>query len=552
MNGERHPPGLYVLFFTEMWERFGFYTMLAMFTLYLRNDEQGFSWTAENATILYSYYLMFVYASPLVGGWIADRGLGYRNSVLIGGAIFIVGYLLFTIHSIEAVYAALVCLVVGNGFFKPNVSALVGHLYPEGSKLKDRAYNIFYMGINIGALLAPLVGEVMVHQIGFRAGFAIAAVGMVASIVILWSFRRYVDVHGALPSLALPSGAGGTFQPPASQAVKPAGGVTTGGGLPPPLEDAGEAAVTEDVPPPKVLNPMDAVPEVRRIGALLVIFLIVIVFWMVFHQNGSTLTYWADENTAWNVSGIIANAINPFWVVTLTIPLVWFWGQLNQRGLEPSTPMKMTLGMFLTAASFSLLYLAARTGEAEKPVLNDQAAFRIRERSLQNLRAAGVPDDVVERLRKKGEDGKYLVFDKKYATDDKGTGLAKFEKDLEKVLTPEEYSRYREQILEQGWLFKMSPLWLIVAYMIVTLGELMLSPMGLSLVSKVAPVRMRGLMMGGWFVATAVGNKLTAIGVYYERWLQSSFFILLAGMALAMGFVLLVLLRPLKKSMPGV
>jgi POT family proton-dependent oligopeptide transporter len=558
VNGERHPPGLYVLFFTEMWERFGFYTMLAMFTLYMRNDEQGFGWTAANATILYSYYLMFVYASPLAGGLIADLGLGYRNSVLIGGLIFMVGYLLFTIHSIVAVYAALTCLVIGNGFFKPNVSAMVGHLYPEGSKLKDRAYNIFYMGINIGALLAPVVGEVMVHFIGFRAGFAIAAVGMVLSVAILWSFKRYVDVHGALPSFAVPGGAGNPWQKQSSTAVKeqsrgieqPPG--VAAGSLPPPAEDPGEAAVTQDVPPPRSISALESVPEIRRIGALIVIFLIVIVFWMVFHQNGSTLTYWADDNTDWNVSGIISNAINPFWVVTLSLPLVWFWGWLNKRGLEPSTPMKMALGMFMTAASFSVLYLAARTGEEKTPQVTAEADFRLRERSLENLRTAGVPEEVLTALQKKGPDDKFIVFDRKYTSDDHASGKSKMEKDLAKVLTPEQLAQYRKLILEQAWLFKMSPLWLIFAIMIVSLGELMLSPMGLSLVSKVAPVRMRGLMMGGWFVATAIGNKLTAIGVYYEQWLQSSFFIILAGMALVMGLVLLVLLVPLKKSMPGV
>ena len=125
-------------------------------------------------------------------------------------------------------------------------------------------------------------------------------------------------------------------------------------------------------------------------------------------------------------------------------------------------------------------------------------------------------------------------------------------RDLRKVLTSEEVARYEPLILKHAYLFKVSPLWLILAYAVMTLGELMLSPMGLSLVSKVAPIRMRGLLMGGWFVATAIGNKLTAIGVYYERWLQSTFFITLAGMAFVMGLVLLALLRPLKKAMPGV
>src|SRR5262245_54696436 len=176
-----------------MWERFGFYSMLAMFTLYLQDAQQGFAWTAESATRLYSNYLLFVYASPLIGGWIADKKLGYRNSVLLGGLIFMVGYFLLSVHSIQMVYAALTCLVIGNGFFKPNVSAMVGHLYPEGSTLKDRAYNIFYMGINIGALLAPINAEIMVKRIGFNNAFAIAGFGMIVSVAILWTFKHYVE-----------------------------------------------------------------------------------------------------------------------------------------------------------------------------------------------------------------------------------------------------------------------------------------------------------------------------------------------------------------------
>src|SRR6185436_5049691 len=143
----KHPKGLYVLFGTEMWERFSFYSMLALFTLYLRNPDEGFGWTAAEATTLYSTYLFFVYFSPLVGGFIADWKLGYRRAVMIGGVFFMAGHALLSIRSLPAVYAALTCLVIGNGFFKPNVSTMVGNLYSEGSHLKDRAYNIFYMGI---------------------------------------------------------------------------------------------------------------------------------------------------------------------------------------------------------------------------------------------------------------------------------------------------------------------------------------------------------------------------------------------------------------------
>lgn len=538
---EKHPKGLYVLFFTEMWERFGFYSMLAMFVLYLRDDKQGFGWSAKAATNLYANYLMFVYASPLIGGWIADKKLGYRNSVMIGGLIFMVGYFLFAIHDINAVYAALVCLVVGNGFFKPNVSAMVGQLYPEGSELKDRAYNIFYMGINIGALLAPINAELMVNGfelnlarlglkdpiifkgIGFSKAFAIAGFGMIISVAILWLFRHYVE-----------------------------GGKHTG------LSNTGTRPARQ--------NLIDSVPNSRRIGALIVVFLIVIVFWMVFHQNGSTLAYWADDNTNWNVSGIISNAINPFWVVTLTFPVVWMWGWLNKRGMEPSTPGKITIGMFLTAASFGVLYLAARSGEGAdvRPDMYASGSFRITDRTLWKLEQAGVPIGVRAQLDKYTEEKssflglfestekKYQIKNKKFAPDKDGTGEAKLLAALGTVLTTEEKSKYLATIEENAYLFRVSPVWLFLSFAVVTLGELMLSPMGLSLVSKVAPVHLRGLMMGGWFVATAIGNKLTMIGVFWDEWLQSNFFAVLGVMALAMAIVLLFLLRPLKKAMPGV
>ena len=220
--------------------------------------------------------------------------------------------------------------MIGNGFFKPNVSAMVGNLYPEGSHLKDRAYNIFYMGINVGAFLAPLVAEFMVQKFGFHPAFFMGAIGMVISVATLWIFRRHV--------LMADKG----FKAPAST-----------------------AATAVDAPPPGVSrqNAIDTVSDARRIGALIVIFIIVIVFWMVFHQNQITLTYWANDNTDWNVTGIISNAINPMWVIILTFPLVWFWKRLDERGLEPSTPAKMAIGMCLTGLAFFVMYFAGKAGE---------------------------------------------------------------------------------------------------------------------------------------------------------------------------------------------
>ncbi len=424
---EKHPPGLYVLFATELWERFGFYTLGAMLALYLRDSVQGMGWAEQDATTLFSYYLMFVYASPLIGGWLADKWMGYRLAITVGALFFGAGYFLLYFPSVSALYLALTLVIIGNGFFKPNVSAMVGSLYPEGSKLKDSAYNIFYMGINIGAFLAPVVAEFMKQRFGFRVAFTVAGFGMVICMTTFWGFRKHLSGHDK----------GGTASPLQTE--------------------------------PRTALAIDSVSDSRRILALLVIFVIVIVFWMAFHQNQLTLTYFANDNTDWsawgNVSGVISNAINPFWIVTLTLPLISFWRWLARKGLEPSTPAKIAIGMFLTAVSFYLMSIACLAG---------------------------------------GNTG------------------------------------------------RVSPWWLIGAYAIVSLGELMLSPMGLSLVSKVAPAHMRGLMMGGWFVATAIGNKLTAIGIYWRIWDHSTFFFILATMALFMSFVLWLLLKPLKKAMPGV
>ncbi len=539
---DKHPPGLYALFGTEMWERFSFYSMLALFTLYLRDPTEGFGWTASEATSLYANYLMFVYASPLIGGFIADRFTGYRKAVMIGGFFFMAGHGLLSIPAVWAVYLALTCLVIGNGFFKPNVSTMVGNLYPEGSHLKDRAYNIFYMGINVGAMLAPIVMEVVRAYFGFHAASAVAAFGMVISVAILWKFKNIVEDPNALADrqTARANRAAGIVETPAEIEH---------------VDDGGDAAKARNKQ-----SLMDTVPDWKRVAALIVIFLIVIVFWMVFHQNGSTLTYWADDNTAWNVTGTISNAINPMWIIILTFPLVWFWGFLDKRGKEPSTPTKMAFGMLLTGLSFFVLWYAATLGEGKTYTAAEMqgGSFRINERVVNNLKAEGMSAETLEKvMAAKTDEGKNLIDDVKFSPEtDKATGVKTEGSDrliaaIDKV-APGEGSKYKDSILKHAYLFQVSPFWLLLAYGILSLGELMLSPMGLSLVSKVAPIRMRGLMMGGWFVATAIGNKLTMIGIYWSIWYQSKFFIVLGCMALFMAVVLALLLKPLKKAMPGV
>ncbi len=450
---DHHPPALYILFATEMWERYGFYTIAAVITLFLQDTAQGFGWKKASATELWANYLMFVYLTPAVGGYLADRVFGYRRSIVLGGVVFATGYFLLALGSTASFYVALALLFVGNGFFKPNISTIVGNFYPSGSPLRDSAYNIFYMGINVGAFLAPIVAEVLRQKFGFRSTFFAAGLGMSLGTVIFLAFYRYLA-------------------PGERRATH---------------EDARPEEVTADVMPAADTGAaVENVPAGKRIAALLTVYTIVIVFWMVFHQNGSTMTYWANDNTDWkasrvtpiliqiftlglidgsDVSGVISNAINPFWIIVLSMPLVRFWRFLNAKGLEPSTPAKMALGMLFTCFAFLILAAGGLAG---------------------------------------GDSG------------------------------------------------RVSPWWIISAYAVISLGELMLSPMGLSLVSKVAPAKMRGLMMGGWFVATAIGSKLTMIGKLWESWTHSSFWFLLAMFALVMSVVLLVLLRPLKRAMPGV
>lgn len=559
---EKHPKGLAVLFATEMWERFSFYSMLALFTLYLRDPKEGFGWTAAEATWLYSTYLMFVYLSPLVGGFIADRFTGYRKAVMIGGFFFMAGHATLSIPAIWAVYLALTFLVIGNGFFKPNVSTMVGNLYPEGSHLKDRAYNIFYMGINVGAALAPIVMEIVRAYFGFHAAFAVAAFGMVISVFVLWYWKQHVMAADNKHSRG---GADQVADTAATATDAPPHGVS----------DQDTRSTSQ-----KASDLMNTVSESKRIMALIVIFLIVIVFWMVFHQNGSTITYFADDNTDWAVSGVISNSINAIWILILTFPLVWFWGFLDRRGKEPSTPTKMAFGMTLTGLSFLVLGLGAYTGENMTRTADqiNTGEFRINERVAKNLVAQGVPQTVIDSLMsKKGADGKNVINGVKFSGLSDAAIAERNKANTEAgkpALTAEEVDRlksgqkqliyeinqivpgqgdaFRDKIVQAAHLFRVSPFWLIFGYMVVTLGELMLSPMGLSLVSKVAPISKRGLLMGGWFVATAIGNKLTQIGVFWDIWLQSTFFVVLACMALFMAVVLFLILKPLKKAMPGV
>jgi len=428
---KKHPKGLPILFFTEMWERFAFYTMLAVFTLYM---DEVMGWSDSFKGDVYGIFLAGVYFTPIFGGWIADRILGYRRTIILGALVFGTGYLLLSLSGPQAVwlfFTALAVIIVGNGLFKANISVLVGNLYDEGSELKDAGYLVFYMGINVGALFAPLVATFLHNMFGtYNAAFAAAAAGMVFSLLVFeMGKKKYLYAERKQQ------------QDVADRAKKD--------------YDSSQDISKEE--------------EKERIVALLIIFAIVIFFWMSFHQNGFALTLFAQRSVvklSW-LKPETYQFFNPFFIILLAPLVIRFYDRLRAKGKEPTTPAKIGMGMFFSGLAMLVMVTASYMG--------------------------GNLDQNI-----------------------------------------------------------MSPYWLIGTYFVITIGELHLSPMGLSFVSKVAPIRMRGLMMGLWFAATAVGNYLSGfIGKFYSDMPHHTFFLILAGLLFLSAILVKLFLKKLKHATQG-
>ena len=476
---EGQPKGLYALALANTGERFGYYTMIAVFALFLRANFAEIGVDAGWAGEIFSDFLMLVYFLPIVGGFMADR-FGYGKMVTIGIIIMFLGYLFLSIPlggswtGLSAMLAALVLIALGTGLFKGNLQVMVGNLYEDSAYAakRDAGFSIFYMAINIGALFAPTAAIKIMewgqHDLGmsindsYHLAFAVACASLILSIGIYYAFRfTFRHTEGE------------------KRGVK----------------STAEAPIEE----------LSKEETKQRIVALCLVYAVVIFFWMAFHQNGLSLTYFADEFTektasgahtlpfdVWNlvaliflvyagfsvfqskssqgklISGIVAMAaigflayqytlstgasmsidapifqqFNPFYVVALTPVSMAIFSSLAKKGKEPSAPRKIAYGMLVAAIAFVLMIFASQglNTPTEQAALADPEA------------------------------GKYGPL--------------------------------------------ASPYWLISVYLVLTFGELLLSPMGISFVSKVAPPKYKGLMMGGWFVATAIGNKLVAVSGY--------------------------------------
>jgi proton-dependent oligopeptide transporter, POT family len=435
-----HPRGLTFLFATEMWERFSYYGMRALLMLYMvkylfqpgrmdhvlglevfRHWLQMVSGPLDIqplASLIYGSYTALVYLAPFFGGLLADRVLGQRRTVVIGATLMAIGHFMMAFE--QLMLFALLLLILGNGAFKPNISTQVGALYAPGDHRRDRAYSIFYVGINLGAFFAPLVCGTLGEGVGWHYGFAAAGVGMLIGLVV------YLVAWAHLPEDEVQKGARSKPEP-----------------------------MTRE--------------EWRGVTALLILFLPVTLFFATYEQQGNTIALWADTYTDRGINLIFwtgqipttwFQAFNPFMIFAFTPFIVALWAHQAKSGREPSTVTKMALGCLGAALANLIMAIAAMGAQ---------------------------PDN------------------------------------------------------SSSWL------WIFAYFIVITIGELYLSPTGLSLVSKIAPARLLSMLMGVWLATSFVGNLIAGwLGSFWESMDKAQFFLMIAAIAAAASLAILIFNRPLK------
>ena len=467
-----HPKALYALALANTGERFGYYTMLAVFALFLRAN---FGLDAGVAGAIYSTFLGLVYFMPLFGGILADK-FGYGKMVTIGISIMFVGYLLLSLPlggdtlAMIAMLGALLFISVGTGLFKGNLQVMVGNLYddPKYADKRDSAFSLFYMAINIGALFAPTAAVAIKDwaekSLGFEGNdayhfsFAVACVALIVSMAIYYACRNWFrHVEGGKKS------------------------------------DKAAAAQVEDN-----LTPAETK---QRIIALCLVFAVVIFFWMAFHQNGLTLTYFADEFTVKEAFGLQSMAFSVWNLVVVIVGVYAAFSTFQSN----SAKGKIASFVVLAAAVGYLIYKGMGIGDASvavsAPIFQQFNPFYVVALTPVSLAIFGA-------LAKRGKEPsapRKIAYGMLVAA----VGFAVMAFGSQGLLTPNEQA---EAVKAGANAPLVSANWLIITYLVLTFAELLLSPMGISFVSKVAPPKFKGMMMGGWFVATAIGNMLVAVG----------------------------------------
>ena len=547
----KHPKGLPYLFFTEMWERFGYYLILGIFVLYMIDSEKGgLAFNDKSADDIFGTFIALTYLTPFLGGFLADKLLGYIKAIYIGGTLMGLGYLgVGLFKELPLFYASLGLVILGNGFFKPSISTLLGNLYNEEpyKANKDAGYNIFYMGINIGAFICNIIAAFMRNKYGWGPAFMTAGVGMFIGLFVFTLGRRHILQANILK----PSQEGDTkISDVLLKVFLPAivAGVI-GWMLPGNIfgTDSTDAFIFACIPVIYfyiMLYVKANAEDKKPIGALLAIFAVSLMFWAVFKQNGTALTRWANNYTD---RAIPAPLVEPLRAINLID---------GKDGVQGKTyEMK-------EVSAYDDQYRTLKD-EAGKPVkeMGQDIYFRnISEKERASLEAN--PNQEVAlyntELFQSINPGWVIILTPivvgffmilrrrgKEPTTPTKIVLGLFISALScLVMVGAVYAG-------DNGLIKVSAIWLIASYGVITLGELMLSPMGLSLVSKLSPPRLTALMMGGFFLSTSIGNKLSGVlaSFWYEYDNKAYFFIVNFGLLLIATILGLSILKRLNKIM---
>ncbi len=561
----KHPKGLYVLFFTEMWERFGYYLMLGIFSLYMLDsvDNGGMGFNPVKKSDIYGTYLGLVYLTPFLGGLLADRVFGFRKSIIAGGLLMAAGYLGLAVPGEGMFYISLLLIILGNGFFKPNISTLVGNLYNDDRfrANKDAGYNIFYMGINIGAFVCNFVAAYMRINYGWGWAFAAAGVGMLIGVVIFMAGTKHIKHADVMKPVQKEDMSLGKIFSYVLLPVFLCG--LLGYFLPemifgsPLLQTKQNDAFIIGCIPVLIFYGslwVRASPEDKNpIGALLSVMFCVIIFWAVFHQNGDALTIWAKDHTDREMPVTIANVATQANMAqevenhyTVHASEEVFQSHIDSLVIEKDNALAAKdlgkvkdIGRVISLRTNSRNYFENLS--ADKQPAEGKSLLLFSTEIYQSINPFWVVllTPVVVGfwgfLRKRKAEPSTPA---KIALGMLITGLST----IVMVAAVSSISMGDE---------KASSWWLIASYGVITFGELCLSPMGLSLVSKLSPPRLTALMMGGWFLSTAVGNKLSGMlsGLWEGFENKGNFFLMNFALCIAATILLLVLLKWLRKVM---
>lgn len=547
----KHPKGLPYLFFTEMWERFGYYLILGIFVLYMIDSEKGgLAFNDKSADDIFGTFIALTYLTPFLGGFLADKLLGYIKAIYIGGTLMGLGYLgIGLFKELPLFYASLGLVILGNGFFKPSISTLLGNLYNEEpyKANKDAGYNIFYMGINIGAFICNIIAAFMRNKYGWGPAFMTAGVGMFIGLFVFTLGRRHILEANILK----PSQEGDTkISDVLLKVFLPAivAGVI-GWMLPGNIfgTDSTDAFIFACIPVIYfyiMLYVKANAEDKKPIGALLAIFAVSLMFWAVFKQNGTALTRWANNYTD---RSIPAPLIEPLRAINLID---------GKDGVQGKTyEMKE-----VSAYDDQYRTLKDEEGKPVKEQGQDIYFRNISEKDRASLEANPTQEVALynTELFQSINPGWVIILTPivvgffmilrrrgKEPTTPTKIVLGLFISALScLVMVGAVYAGDNGSI-------KVSAIWLIASYGVITLGELMLSPMGLSLVSKLSPPRLTALMMGGFFLSTSIGNKLSGVlaSFWYEYDNKAYFFIVNFGLLLIATILGLSILKRLNKIM---